>query len=349
MSEVLHRNSSPKLRAFMLVPGIALASAVVIAGIVLQPILARVVAVPSMILVLIIGCLLHKIARHPRYSSGVSFCIKVLLRYAVALLGLKISLGEIRVLGFETAAVVIISMIITVVFGIWISQILGQGREYGALAGVGVAVCGASATLATATVLPAYPQKDRDVVFVVIGVNTLSTAAMFLYPLICKLLHLDTFASGVLLGGTIHDVAQVVGAGYPMSDSIGNTAVIVKLFRVLLLLPFVLAVGLWISRSGALVRESKVPPPLFAVAFIILCGLNTVLTSMSSVAPFYAELRDLLIQLSNIGLLVAMAALGLSTSLTSFGTMGWRHAAILLGPTAVLFLTVFVAIALLPN
>ena len=102
-------------------------------------------------------------------------------------------------------------------------------------------MCGASATLATSTVLPNYKGKEADVVFVVVAVNALSTVAMVLYPPLCTWLGFDAHTTGVMLGGTIHDVAQVVGAGYAVSEPVGNTAVIVKLFRVFLLLPVVLA------------------------------------------------------------------------------------------------------------
>ena len=128
-------------------------------------------------------------------------------------------------------------MTATVLSGFWFARFFGQNESYGALAGAATAVCGASATLATSTVVPNYYGKEADIAFVVVAVNALSTAAMVIYPIVCVALGFDERLTGVMLGATIHDVAQVVGAGYAVSERAGNTAVIVKLFRVFLLLP----------------------------------------------------------------------------------------------------------------
>ena len=117
----------------------------------------------------------------------------------------------------------------------------------GALGGVATAVCGASAALATATVVPDYRGKSADVAFTVIAMNALSTLAMLAYPLICIWLGFSPTQTGIMLGATIHDVAQVVGAGQSVSDEAANAAVIVKLFRVFMLLPAVLIVGWWLA------------------------------------------------------------------------------------------------------
>ena len=136
-------------------------------------------------------------------------------------------------------------------------------------------MCGASATLATGTVLPNYPGKEADIAFVVIAVNAFATLAMILYPLICIALGFSPQTEGVMLGGTIHDVAQVVGAGYAVSEPVGNTAVIVKLFRVFLLLPVVLGIGYWFTRKGRSHGDARVPVPMFAFVFLLLCLVNS--------------------------------------------------------------------------
>src|SRR5215211_8131444 len=147
------------------------------------------------------------------------------------------------------------------------------------------AVCGASATLATSTVVPNYYGKEADIAFVVVAVNALSTAAMVIYPIVCVTLGFDERLTGVMLGATIHDVAQVVGAGYAGSEEAGNTAVVVKLFRVFLLLPVVLAVGWWFTRKGVEHGAAKVPVPVFALVFLALCVLNSLAGQMPAVSP----------------------------------------------------------------
>ena len=136
-------------------------------------------------------------------------------------------------------------------------------------------MCGASAALATSTVVPSYERKSADVAFAVIAANAVSTLAMLIYPLIAVALGYDPKATGIFLGATIHDVAQVVGAGYAVSEPVGNAAVIVKLFRVFLLLPVVLGIGWWLAAGGVRTGAAKVPVPMFAIMFLVLCIVNT--------------------------------------------------------------------------
>ena len=127
---------------------------------------------------------------------------------------------------------VALGVVLTIAFGILLARLLGFGVHFGLLTGGAVAICGASAALALAAALPAHPQKERAAAFTVIGVSLLSTVAMMLYRWLVHWLGFDAHAAGVFLGGTIHDVAQVVGAGYSVSQEAGDTATVVKLLRV---------------------------------------------------------------------------------------------------------------------
>jgi uncharacterized integral membrane protein (TIGR00698 family) len=227
-------------------------------------------------------------------------------------------------------------MAITLAAGFAIARFFGQPRGYGALAGAATAVCGASATLATSTVVPDYYGKEADIAFVVVAVNALSTVAMVLYPALCVLLGLDERTTGVMLGATIHDVAQVVGAGYTVSEAAGNTAVVVKLFRVFLLLPVVLAVGWWFTRKGVEHGEAKVPVPVFALVFLALCLLNSAMGYAPALAPLYGPAKAALVEASTWGLLVAIGALGLGTSVAAVARLGWRHVATVTATTLVI-------------
>lgn len=319
-----------------LVPGLLLAVAVAVVSTILATALVGLVPLPSMVIALFIGMALNPIAQRPEFSPGIVFCVKTVLRCAVALLGLRIAMGEIVALGFSTGIIVILAMAITVVSGCLLARALGQSCYFGALAGVASAVCGASATLATATSLPGYQGKEADVAFVVIAVNALSTLAMVLYPLMCAALGLSEQATGIMLGATIHDVAQVVGAGYAVSSEVGNTAVIVKLFRVFLLLPVVLVIAYWFARKGTANRTAKVPMPTFAFVFLAFCLVNSVAPSVPALAPGYAWAKGWLADFSTWGLLIAIGALGLGTSLGALKRLGWRHAATVTGATLVM-------------
>jgi uncharacterized integral membrane protein (TIGR00698 family) len=289
-----------------------------------------------MVIALLIGIVLNPIAARPVFQPGLIFCVKQLLRWAVALMGLRIALSDIVALGLGTGVVVVIAMVATILSGFLAARTLGLPSPFGALVGVGTGVCGASATLATSAVVPEYAGKDADVVFVVVGVNALATLAMVLYPPLCVALGFTPQTTGVMLGATIHDVAQVAGAGYAVSDAVGNAAVIVKLFRVFLLLPVVLGIGWWFMRQGAAARAASVPVPVFAFVFLALCIVNSVLPSVSALAPLYAHVKDALVLASTAGLLIAIGALGLNTSLTAIGALGWRHIVAVCATTVVI-------------
>jgi uncharacterized integral membrane protein (TIGR00698 family) len=330
-----------------LAPGFALSGAVAIAAVYSAPLVAHVLPIPAMVIALIIGIAFNKLAEKPAFQPGITFCVKTLLRWAVALLGVRIALHEIAALGFTTALIVIVAMIATVISGFLLARALGQTESYGALAGAGTAVCGASATLATATVLPGYKGKEADTAFVVVAVNTLSTGAMVLYPLICIWLGFSEQATGVMLGGTIHDVAQVVGAGYSVAEPVGNSAVIVKLFRVFLLLPVVLGIGYWFARTGVERGVAKIPVPMFAFVFVALCVVNSIAPLIGWLAPIYAWLKPWLLSFSSWGLLLAIGALGLGTSLSAIAKLGWRHIATVTGTTFVIFAMVTACLVIL--
>jgi uncharacterized integral membrane protein (TIGR00698 family) len=257
----------------------------------------------------------------------------------------RIALNDIVELGLSSALLVIAAMVLTIVSGIYLARWFNVGDGYGALAGAATAVCGASATLATATVVPHYPQKGADVAFTVVAANAVSTIVMILYPPLCVLLDLTSQNTGVMLGATIHDMAQVVGAGYAVSEPVGNAAVIVKLFRVFLLLPAVLAIGWWFTRSGTEHAAAKVPMPVFALVFLSLSLINSMMPLVPDLLPIYNPVKTGLIQASSWGLLIAIAALGLGTSLTSLLRIGWRHIAVFTGTTCILL--VFVTVGLL--
>jgi uncharacterized integral membrane protein (TIGR00698 family) len=319
-----------------LLPGLALSALLAVVAVVGAPLLAHVVPIPAMLIALFLGIALNPLARQDWFQPGLVFCLKTLLRWAVALLGLRIALNDIAVLGWSTALLVIAAMAITVVAGFLFARAAGQASEYGALAGAGTAVCGASATLATATVLPDYKGKEADIVFVVVAVNALSTAAMVLYPPICAWLGFDPQLTGVMLGATIHDVAQVVGAAYAVSEPVGNTAIIVKLFRVFLLLPVVLVIGWWFSRPTVRADAARIPFPVFALVFVALCIANSVAGMLAGIEPVYSRIKAPLIGASTWGLLIAISALGLGTSLPAIATLGWRHVATVTGTTIVI-------------
>ena len=318
-------------------PGVALSAAVAGAAYLAAPFVARALPILAMVLALVIGIALNPLASQPSVLPGMAFCVRTLLRWAVALLGLRVALSDIAALGLATGVLVVLAMIVTLWAGFFFARLSGRQPGFGALVGSATAVCGASAALATSTVVPDYPGKQADVVFVVVAVNALATVAMVIFPPLCILLGFDAQTTGVMLGGTIHDVAQVVGAGYAVSEPVGNTAVIVKLFRVFLLLPVVLGIGWYFTKQGIEHGQARVPVPVFALVFLALCLINSALPLAPSVAPVAGPVKAGLIELSSWGLLIAIGALGLGTSVATVVAFGWRHVATVLATTAVIF------------
>ena len=210
---------------------------------------------PPVVFALLLGMALNQLSTEAKYAPGINVSARTLLRISVALLGLRITFGQIGSLGWSTAAMVMVTVPLTIGFGWALAKTMKLDGRYGVLSGGAVGICGASAAMAIAV---AWPRKDseRDTVVVIACITTYSTIAMLLYPALVAHLHLDPLQTGRFLGGSIHDVAQVVAAGYATSPQAGDSATIVKLMRVTMLLPVVLIITLIAARGG---RKSPRP------------------------------------------------------------------------------------------
>jgi uncharacterized integral membrane protein (TIGR00698 family) len=234
---------------------------------------------------------------------------------------------------------VVVSVALTIGVSVVAARVLGFKGLFGLLTGGATAICGASAALALAAALPNHPLKERATLFTVIGVSTLSTVAMIAYPLIVGALGLGAQDAGVFLGGTIHDVAQVVGAGYAVSTQTGDAATLVKLLRVAMLLP-VIAVAVLVTRSSAGESGSGKRPPLlpwFAVAFALLVAINSTGVVPAAVQTFGNDT-------SRWFLVAAIAAIGMKTQLKELVAVGFKPVALMIGETAFLAVLVLLII-----
>ena len=182
---------------------------------------------PQFLYALFFGVAFHYLSQDPKAKPGIEFCSRNVLRLGVGLLGARITASQIAGLGWSTAAIVIAAVVTTMLCGSLLGRRLGLTRAQGVLSGGAVAICGASAALAISSVLPRNKESERFTLMVVVTVTVLSTLAMVAYPLIAKVLHLPPELAGLFLGGTIHDVAQVVGAGYMLNHETGDYATIV--------------------------------------------------------------------------------------------------------------------------
>ena len=285
---------------------------------------------PVMLFALLLGLSLNFLSGEGACKPGIEFTARTVLRLGVALLGLRLTLGEIAALGWKPIAMVVIVVIVTIGLTVIVARWLGFNRLFGLLTGGATAICGASAALALAAALPAHPRKEQATLFTVIGVSALSTMAMIIYPMIAQWLALTPQQAGLFLGGTIHDVAQVVGAGYSMSRETGDAATVVKLMRVAMLLPVIL-VATMITRASGGAEGGQRPPllPGFAVGFLVLACVNS-----TGLVP--ASVQQLGNDLSRWALVIAISALGMKTQLRQLAAVGFKPIAFMIGETVFL-------------
>jgi uncharacterized integral membrane protein (TIGR00698 family) len=293
---------------------------------------------PVMLLALLMGMALNFTTEQERVAAGVTFASKKILRIGVALLGLRITFADVVALGAQTVELVTAGVVVTILFGVLTARLLGKDRSFGVLVGGATAICGASAALAISSMLPRKADSGNDVIFTVVAVTAFSTAAMVIYPALFSALGFADREIGVLIGATIHDVAQVVGAGYAVSQEAGDTATVVKLFRVALLLPTVLVISvLYASRRNGKSSGFMSLVPLFAIVFAVL-----VVVGSWGMVP--AGVKYIVNDVSRGCLVVAVAAIGLSTSLRSVARVGFGP--VLLAGLTTLLLLVFCLLAI---
>ncbi|AIL61500.1 YeiH family protein [Pseudomonas alkylphenolica] len=254
---------------------------------------------------------------HRAAAAGVQLCKQPVLRLGVALYGFRLTVQQVQALGvqaFVTDALLILS---TISLAIWLgTRVLGMERGTAVLIGAGHAICGAAAILASAGVVRA--RNDQVAIACVVLFGTLG---MLLYPWLFTLMPTlfgDSHGFGIFTGATLHEVAQVVAAGQAMDPQAAEAAVVAKLIQVLLLAPFVLGLGVWLSRkSEGGQRTAAVKVPLFVLGFIACMLINSWLALDQSVHQALVSFDDLL-------LAAAMAALGFSTRLIDLRKAGLK-------------------------
>lgn len=285
---------------------------------------------PVMLFALLLGMAVNFLGEDERCAPGIEFCTTTVLRTGVALLGLRITAGHLMDLGWAPAVIVVVAVVVTILFGAILARSLRLGTEFGVLTGGSVAICGVSAAIAVSSVLPSRNNADKELAFAIICVTTLSTLAMILYPAVASFLNLGDIEAGVFIGGTIHDVAQVVGAGYSISDRAGDIATIVKLLRVAMLVPVVFVLMLLFRRRSA---GGTVKFPAFLLAFVALAIMNSfdVIPGVITVAGN---------TLSHGCLVVAIAAVGTKTVIREVARMGLPPVLLMVAETLIIAGTV---------
>lgn len=268
-----------------------------------------------LIIAIILGIIVKNVMKLPEsFGPGIQFSIKKVLRLAIILLGFRLSFAQVTDIGLKSMMLVTIVTSLTILFSLIIGKKLGLGKGLSTLVGAGSAICGASAIAAVAPVVDA---KEKDMTFAIATVTIFGTVSMFLYPLFFQVFHLPDLFYAVWVGSSVHEVAQVVAAGFAAGDQAGQYATLVKLSRVLLVIPFVIVLGVIKVRKNQTKQNKKIVIPWFVFGFLGVVILNSM-----HIVP--ATFTNAMVELDNALLTIAMAGLGLETSLEKMKKVGLK-------------------------
>lgn len=323
-------------RIKVLLPGVLIAAIIALAS----QFIAEHYGAPTMLLALLFGISLNFLGSEAKSRPGIDFGSRQLLRLGVALLGVRISGEVLTLLGWKVVLLVVLAVVATIGFGLAVSRLFGFRYRFAFLSAGAVAICGASAAMAIAAILPRDARSEERLIFTVVSVTLLSTLAMIVYPVLSVAIGFDDKTTGIFIGATVHDVAQVVGAGFSVSEETGNVATLVKLLRVIMLAPVVVVAALVIRRiASAQEAEGKRPPlvPIFVIGFVALAAFRSTGLMPEIIVEIASEASRWL-------LVVAIASVGLKTQPKDILNVGLPAVALLVAETA--FLAVLVGIAL---
>lgn len=283
-----------------------------------------------MIIAIAIGIMVRNtVGTHPALVAGIGFSMRRLLRLAIILLGLQLTFAEVAETGLRGVAVILSCVALTFPFTLVVGRLLGADARLVRLIAAGTSICGASAVAAANAAVEA---PDEDVAYAVACVTVFGSIAMFAYPLLQGVLHLAPRDYGLWGGASIHEIAQVVAATFAIGREAGDFGTVAKLTRVMMLAPMVLAMAALLPRSDALSGEGerrRPPLPWFVFGFIALVAVNSM---VGLPAPLKAEASVV----SSFLLTMALAAMGLETSIARLRAKGLRPA--LTGALASLFI-----------
>lgn len=264
------------------------------------------------------------------WVPGIQFCSKRLLRVGIILYGFRLTFQDIAAVGIAGVTVDAIIVTVTIIGGYYLGRLLKMDRETALLTSVGSGICGAAAVLGAEATVRSKPYKTTVAVATVVIFGTI---AMFLYPLAYRsgILQLSPAQMGIFSGSTLHEVAHAVGAGNALGDQIASTTVIVKMIRVMTLVPVLLILGIWAARrsrnatSPTAGAKGKVAVPWFAFGFLLVIGINSLsvyLNSLDTPLGFPLWLNNIINYIDTFLLTMAMVALGAETSFDKFKKAG---------------------------
>lgn len=258
---------------------------------------------------------------HTSFAAGTGFAASALLRVGIVLLGARLSVDEVLTTGAASLLLVLVGLVVVAAIIIMLGRLFRVPPKLALLIGVGTAICGNSAIIATAPIIDA---EESDVSFAVATITLFGIAAVVLYPLIGLFAGMSDGLYGQWVGLAVNDTSQVTAAAFAYSDQAGDIATIVKLTRNTLIGPVLVVIGVMYPvlftgpepshRLG--LRSGLAAIPLFVLGFVALAALN-------SLGLLPAQASDAAYDLAKFVILMALVGLGLRTSLRRLRAVGW--------------------------
>jgi uncharacterized integral membrane protein (TIGR00698 family) len=320
-----------------LLPGLFLTFTIAAAAFELRNLLG-ITALSPLIIAIVLGAIFRNSIGTPAvFKSGVTFSMRRVLRLAIILIGLQLSLSQVVGVGVVGLTIIVLTLVGTFVFTVWLGNRFGIDHKLAQLIAAGTSICGASAVIATNTVTRA---SDEDVAYAVASVTVFGSASILLYPALASFLQLTPHAFGLWAGASIHEIAQVVAAASQNGTEAGNFATIAKLSRVMMLAPMILLLGHVIAKDRRAIDvgsvepapQQAVPKPWFVAGFVAMMLFN----SLDLIPP--AD-KAYLIQATTFLLTAALSAMGLETDIRTLRTRGWKP--LLVGAGSWLFISTY--------
>lgn len=271
----------------------------------------------SVALAIVFGAILgNSIKLSSRFNSGITFCEKTLLAIAISLMGIHLDFNVLTQLGFNTIALILISLITTIVFTFIIAKRMKFEKNFALILGIGNGICGSAAIAATKDIVKLDKEKSALAVAIV---NLLGTLGLFLIPIIGLLLGFSDVQIGIFIGNTLQSVGHVVASGFGVNETVGQSATIVKMGRILLLTPVILWLIYFVAKQNTQVENNskKFQVPSFVLGFIFFSIIATL-----NILP--QNIEDMIAWLCKLTLLLAMSAIGLKISFKAIKQNGWE-------------------------
>jgi uncharacterized integral membrane protein (TIGR00698 family) len=264
---------------------------------------------------LLLGIFIGNFFKPPQsFDAGIKFTGSKMLEFSILFLAFSINFGHLSNIGWQSFLLVIVIVFGILIVSLWLSKKLNCPNSTGWLVGFGTAICGSSAIAAVA---PGISKNKEDAGIALAVVNLMGVIGMLLIPLFIKLFQISDIHAGILIGGTLHSVGNVAGAGYSLSESIGDTAISIKMARVAMLSPAVIFFTFLINKKENKQTKDYLKLPYYLWGFIIITIFVSVVNMPDTALKIASESGKII-------LTIAMFAIGLKVSFRELYLSGRR-------------------------